>query len=63
MKDYIKIKFRGCDEIDLSVSNYGNGGPKVYLGSASSVIVFPLDKLDELIEFLKRARELEIENK
>lgn len=49
-----------CDRLDLSVNiYYEESKPKIYLGRASSVIVFPLDQLDEFIEFINKARNLE----
>lgn len=56
---FVEIEFEGHDAIDMQVRVTSRSGKKtVYLGRGSSVITFPLNKLDNFIEFLKQARNL-----
>lgn len=57
----IKLDVGRHDRLDLTVYQTENEPKVIYLGRASSVIVFDLDDIDKVIEFINKARTLELD--
>jgi hypothetical protein len=62
MSRYLEIMFSGCDAIGISVrQGYGKYADTkyVYMTRGSCSIKFPLERINEFIEFLKQTKAME----
>lgn len=57
----IEIEFDNNDRVDMTVYKT-RSGTRVFLGRGSSVVSFPLEGLDQFIQFLNKAKKLPIQD-